>query len=326
MANGTISPKNRLLISVKVDSGSRGPIGITPNITINAIAGSPYEEASVEKTGSLTEPNFTFTVPQGNPFVIAAKYPTTTDLENGTNPTPSGYEPELFDFAIINTGSVEDEENAKLYIYDNGPIGNGWSFVSDLSGARGQVGPEGPKGDTGDTGPVGPQGPIGDTGDTGPIGPKGDTGDTGPIGPEGPTGPKGDQGDPGYGFEIEQIFNSEAELLAATITEGRFGLVAGTLDKTDPDYGKLYIYESGAWTFVTDMSVQGEKGDPGDASVSGTPLFKIRDDQDEEGQGLQIQVADEIQFKGASGINFFRNNAIYTVSISDIDGGDFIDN
>lgn len=139
MANGTISPKNRLLISVRVDSGSRGPIGLTgptPQLSVaNTITGAPYTEADVDITGT----ELTFTIPQGNPFVIAAEFESVQDLslEENANVTPSDYSPELFDFVIINTGSVEDEENAKLYIYDGEGPKNGFTFVSDLSGATG---------------------------------------------------------------------------------------------------------------------------------------------------------------------------------------------
>ena len=129
-----------------------------------------------------------------------------------------------------------------------------------IEGPIGATGSQGPKGDQGDTGPqgaIGPQGiqgiagPEGPQGIAGPIGPQGTQGIQGPKGdqgPEGPTGPKGDKGDKGdtgEGFEIEEIFNSVSELLNATITDGKFGLVAGTLDPTDPDYGKLYLFENG---------------------------------------------------------------------------------
>lgn len=99
----------------------------------------------------------------------------------------------------------------------------------------GPAGPEGPEG------PDGPQGPAGPDGPQGPEGPDGPIGATGPEGPEGPTGP---QGDTGIGFKIEEIYNSTAELLDDTITEGKFGLVAGTLDPTEPDYGHLYLFEN----------------------------------------------------------------------------------
>jgi hypothetical protein len=68
---------------------------------------------------------------------------------------------------------------------------------------------------------------------------------------------------------------------------------------------------------------RGDKGEPGDASIPETPLFKIRDDADDVGDGLQIGVADEIQFTGDKGITVDRTNKIFTVSISKLDAGDF---
>lgn len=248
MGNVNIFPKNQLLISVKIQGSSiRGPIGLTPDLTVaSTITGAPNTNASVSIAGTAENPSLTFTVPRGAPFDIAVKYNSFEDLVSNTDPNPEGYEPLLFDLAIIQS-DVEDEDNAKLYIYDdNDRVGKGgWTFISDLSGAQGN---------TGNTGPEGPTGPKGDTGDTGAEGPQGDPG---PIGPQGPQGN------------------------------------------------------------------EGPKGDPGDASVSGTALFKIRDQVNEPDQGLQIEVSDEIQFKGDSGVNVVRDNKVYTVSISDIDGGGF---
>ena len=115
---------NELIFKINVESGQKGEIGITPNITIDAVSGPPNVEPTVVKTGTPTNPNFTFTIPQGKPFIIEVEYPTINDLENNTNSNPSEYEPELFDLAIITSNQgVEDPDNAKLYIFDNGPIG-----------------------------------------------------------------------------------------------------------------------------------------------------------------------------------------------------------
>lgn len=141
MADVKLYPTDSTEYKINISSGATGPkgdIGVTPNLTVdNTITGAPYTNANVSISGTAENPALTFTIPQGNPFVIAAEYPTITDLENNTNPTPSGYTPSNFDFAIITSATgVEDEDNAKLYIYDQGPIG-GWTFVSDLSGATG---------------------------------------------------------------------------------------------------------------------------------------------------------------------------------------------
>jgi len=132
---------NNLLMKIKVETGAQGPrglTGLTPQLSVaNTITGEPNTNANVTIAGTAENPALTFTIPIGRPFEIAAEYPTVSDLENNTNPVPSGYIPENFDLAIITSDQgVEDPDNAKLYIYDSGPIG-GWSFVSDLSGATG---------------------------------------------------------------------------------------------------------------------------------------------------------------------------------------------
>lgn len=86
---------------------------------------------------------------------------------------------------------------------------------------------------------------------------------------QGPTGPQGPQGEPGQSFTIYAIYNSVNELLAASIPEGKFGLVAGTLDPLHEDYGKLYVFSNSSWTYITDMSVPGAQGIQGPKGESG---------------------------------------------------------
>jgi hypothetical protein len=124
MGSVNISPKNKLLISVKVESGARGPqgdIGLTPQLTVlSTITGAPDTPANVVLGGTSENPTLTFTIPTGRPFDIAARYESISDLTTNTDPNPSGYTPELFDLAIIQS-NVEDEDNARLYIYDENP-------------------------------------------------------------------------------------------------------------------------------------------------------------------------------------------------------------
>lgn len=79
--------------------------------------------------------------------------------------------------------------------------------------------------------------------------------------------PRGDKGETGQGFIIGAIFNSVAELLAGSVNEGEFGLVAGTLPTDHLDYGKLYLYKEASWAYQTDLSVQGIVGPKGDAAT-----------------------------------------------------------
>lgn len=147
---------------------------------------------------------------RGKDFHIDKIYPSVDEMNSGysTDGLPEN------SFVLINTGNVEDEDNAKLYV--KGP--ERYEYLTDLSGAAGIQGPAGPKGDPGPQGepgqdgapgaqgpqgPAGPQGEKGEKGDPGEIGPqglqgeKGDTGPQGPAGADGAQGPKGDIGPQG---------------------------------------------------------------------------------------------------------------------------------
>lgn len=130
--------------------------------------------------------------PQGDPgvagqaFQIAKIYSSLAELQADSAPTGivSGQ------FALINTGNVEDEDNAKLYVWS----GSSYDYIADLSGIQGMVGPTGATGAQGPQGEVGPQGIQGLQGEQGLKGDKGDTGETGPAGPQGEQGLQGPAG------------------------------------------------------------------------------------------------------------------------------------
>ncbi|NDG32822.1 hypothetical protein EB118_22475, partial [bacterium] len=81
------------------------------------------------------------TVGQG--FKITRLFNSFTDLiaDNGTRMTPG-------EFALIDTGNVNDDDNAKLYVWN----GTTYTYITDLSGATGIQGTDGA------IGPPGPQG------------------------------------------------------------------------------------------------------------------------------------------------------------------------
>lgn len=81
-------------------------------------------------------------------------------------------------FVMIDTGNVEDPDNAKLYVKG----AEAYSYITDLSGATGM---KGPKGDQGEQGPAGKDGAAGPQG---PAGPKGEQGLQGPAGADGKDG------------------------------------------------------------------------------------------------------------------------------------------
>ena len=103
---------------------------------------------------------------KGDPFSIAKVYTSVAEMNSGyaTDGVPQG------GFVVINTGNVEDEDNAKLFYKGTAK----YEYLTDLSGAQGMTGPKGETGATGKQGPVGPQGAAGAKGDKGEKGEPGD--------------------------------------------------------------------------------------------------------------------------------------------------------
>ena len=62
-------------------------------------------------------------------------------------------------FVMIDTGNVQDADNAKLYVKG----AESYTYITDLSGATGMTGPQGPQGLQGAAGPAGPAGAKGDS-------------------------------------------------------------------------------------------------------------------------------------------------------------------
>lgn len=84
---------------------------------------------------------------KGDPFAIAKVYASIAAMNAGyaTDGVTQGQ------FVIIDTGNVNDEDNAKLYVKGV----SAYTYITDLSGATGMTGPQGPKGETGATGATG---------------------------------------------------------------------------------------------------------------------------------------------------------------------------
>lgn len=154
--------------------------------------------------------------PQGEAFSIAKTYPTIEAMNadyEGTDVKPG-------QFVLIDTGNVEDEDNAKLYV--KGPTQ--YDYITDLSGATGMTGPQGPEG---------VQGPKGETG---------------PQGEPGPQGPAGTGGKSAYQEAVEAGYTgTEAEFYAAIVSlkNGPFlplsgGDVAGAFAVVDGN-GDVYF-------------------------------------------------------------------------------------
>lgn len=89
---------------------------------------------------------------QGEPFQVAKVYESISAMNDGyaTDGVKVGQ------FVVINTGNVEDEDNAKLFLKGTTAYG----FITDMSGAQGIQGPQGPQGIQGKQGEQGKQGMV----------------------------------------------------------------------------------------------------------------------------------------------------------------------
>lgn len=90
----------------------------------------PYSDVpSVSKTEVGGTVNLVFRLPVGKPFSVARIYSSVDEMN-------AGYENDgvkVNEYVMIDTGNVENEENAQLYIKGT----TAYSFIADLSGATG---------------------------------------------------------------------------------------------------------------------------------------------------------------------------------------------
>lgn len=90
---------------------------------------------------------------KGDPFTIAKTY-------NSVEAMNAGYSTDnvaIGSFVVIDTGNVDDPDNAKLYIKGE----SAYVYLTDLSGAEGIQGPQGEQGIPGEQGPKGEKGEDG---------------------------------------------------------------------------------------------------------------------------------------------------------------------
>ena len=96
---------------------------------------------------------------RGDPFAVSKIYASVDEMN-------AGYASDgvaIGAFVIIETGDVENAENARIYVKDE----SAYIFVTDMSGSRGIQGPQGERGPQGVQGIQGIQGPQGEKGETG---------------------------------------------------------------------------------------------------------------------------------------------------------------
>ena len=99
---------------------------------------------------------------KGDPPTIAKTYQSVAAMNAGfaTDNVKEGQ------FVMIDTGNVNDADNAKLYVKGK----TAYSYITDLSGATGPAGPAGAKGERGEAGPAGAKGATGTRGSKWSVG------------------------------------------------------------------------------------------------------------------------------------------------------------
>jgi hypothetical protein len=160
------------------NTGFTGSAGADGTIGVDGYTGST---GAAGFTGSQGDTGFVGSKGDtGLGFRIAKTYSSLAALQADTSPTGivAG------EFALIETGNVEDADNSKLYLW----TGTAYTYVTDLSGAAGITGQQGNTGFTGSAGAAGFTGSSGTAGDTGFVGSSGELGYTGSIGYTGSAG------------------------------------------------------------------------------------------------------------------------------------------
>ncbi len=108
------------------------------NMAVEASTGAAYSVATVTKTTDGGVVTLTFVIPKGDtgaPFYIAKTYSSVLEM----NADYDGTDVSVNEFVMISTSSVEDEDNAKVYVKTD----TSYQFVTDLSGAQGIQGQTG---------------------------------------------------------------------------------------------------------------------------------------------------------------------------------------
>lgn len=229
VADGTIHVSDALTVNLKGPVGAKGDKGDVGSVGPQGPTGAKGEK--------------------GDPFTIAKTFPSVKAMNDGfaTDDVATG------SFVMIDTGNVEDADNAKLYVKGD----EAYTFVTDLSGATGLTGPQGE---------AGPQGIQGPKGEAGPAGAKGDPGAAGAKGDPGAAGPKGDTGARGsftFTAKVNVSSDSDVSLTDLNVPTGVTPAVNDYILDINGDLYLITALKDGAVSVGNALSVnlKGPQGD-----------------------------------------------------------------
>lgn len=131
-ANGASAAKGEALdAAAKAEAARDRILGLAVEVVGVPYGNTPSAE-KVDVGGTL---KIVFRLPTGAPFKVARVFSSVAEMEGGyaTDGVPIG------EFVLIDTGNVEDEENARLYVKDEAV----YRYFTDLSGSPGIRGEDG---------------------------------------------------------------------------------------------------------------------------------------------------------------------------------------
>lgn len=240
---------------------SAGYVPIKLDMYLNTSNGNVFQYSPVDNTLKwLLKGNIRGA--QGEGFQIKKTYDSVAAMN-------AGYETDnvpLYGFVLIDTGDVNDAENARLYVKGD----TAYNFLCDLSGAQGIKGEKGEKGDTGDTGAAAgfgtPTAEVEPTTGTPSVTVTASGADTAKVfafhfaGLKGEKGDKGDEGDKGDTGDT----GTAATVQVGTVQTGAAGSQAQVTNSGSNSAAVL--------NFVI------PKGDKGDTGEDGkTPTFSVNE-------------------------------------------------
>ena len=125
--------------------GEQGPPGTSATIQIGSVTSG--DVAQVTNSGSDSAAVFNFVLPKGekgDPWKFDKVYSSISAMNAGytTDNVPEG------GIVVINTGNVEDEDNAKVFVKGE----TEYEYLFDMSGSQGIQGEQGPPGQDGSPG------------------------------------------------------------------------------------------------------------------------------------------------------------------------------